>query len=148
MSSGKDAGDFVVVLDDEGAAGAAAPAAGADVVDESPAANLPKGAVLNPNGTVTYKLATPVTLKIRNHAGQVTETPYAEFTLRRFNGADLRAIRQLTGDAMTIEMMARAATIRNPVMNALYNQMDAYDLQRVNEVIEYFMLNGPTSTGS
>lgn len=136
-----------IVLDEEMSVSATASVA-EDVIDEKPAANLPKGAVLNPNGTVTLKLAAPVSLKTRNSAGVVTETVYDSFTLRRFNGADQRAIRQLTGDAMTIEMFARAANVRNPVMNALYDRMDAYDIGRIGEVIEYFFLNGPISTGS
>lgn len=137
--------DVIVDLTQDEAA-PARPAGADDVVDEVPAVDLPKSARLNANGTVTLQLCTPVTVKVRSSDGKVTETVYEKLTMRRFNGADRRAIAQLEGTALEIEMFARACSIRNALMSGLYDKMDAYDIRCMGEVLSYFLENGPIPT--
>jgi hypothetical protein len=137
--------DINVVIDEDAHDAAAIPALDEEIdADESPAHGLPRGTRQGPNGTVILPLSAPVTIRTKKD-GKISEHVYHELTFRRFTGQDLRAIRQLTGDAQTIEMFSRATSTQNARMSALYDRMDAADIRRAGEVIEYFFENGPTT---
>ena len=129
---------------------------GGDEVDEAgviqlneaaPGADLPKNSRMNDNGTITLTLAKKVTLKTKNENGGVSERIFSELTFRRFTGGDLRAVRNLSGHAMTVEMFSRSTGVRNALMQVLYDAMLDFDITNAGEVIEYFFKNGPTTTG-
>lgn len=148
MSQSKQAA-IVVDLDDE----KPSPAAPA-VVDESPAVvnedadlagGLPKRAVTNEDGSITLPLRFPVTLTIRSSsAGTRTET-YADLTFHRLLGGDIRAIQSASKETQGAVMLARSARIREPIMNVLFDKLDAADIADSGQIVGTFLGNGRTN---
>ena len=116
-----------------------------ELSEAAPGADLPKNSRMNENGTITLTLAHKVTLKTKNQNGQISEQIFGELTFRRFTGGDLRAIRNLSGHAMTVEMFARSTGVRTGIMQVLYDNMLDFDITNAGEVMEYFFKNGPTT---
>lgn len=119
--------------------GAGAPA----IIDEDGEANpLPKGAIRNENGSVTLTLRKPIPLQIRSAKGTRTEE-YKELTFHRLMGADIRAISAASKESQDVVALARSTRMREPIMNGLFNEMDAADISRAGDVLTYFLENGP-----
>lgn len=125
------------------------------VVDEAPGAvvneegglagDLPRRARRNEDGTVTLPLRDPVTLQIKSSAGGVRSETYAELTLHRLRGGDIRAIQSASVASQPVVLLARSAHIREAVMTALFDRMDAADIADASKVVNTFFENGPTS---
>lgn len=128
---------------------AAEPDAAADIVetvdlvegDQGETKGLPPTARLNKDGSVTLKLTYPVTLTVRR-SDQVIEDRYEAFTLRRLNGADLRAALQLKTDLQGIALFARSAGLKQLVAEKLSDKMDLADFDAVAQVVDFFGSNG------
>lgn len=143
MGDGGDVERVVVDLD--------APAAGAaarDVVelpedgaDATAAGGLPAHAVKLPDGRIQLPLRFPVTLTLRQ-AGQERAETFSALTLRRMNGADLRALAN-AGDAVGVVVLARLAGIAHAKAEALYDRMDLSDLSAMTDVVGFFGGAGP-----
>lgn len=136
--------DAVVVDLDEPAAAPSAPAAaGAEVVelpedgaDAAALGGLPAHAVKLPDGRVCLPLRFPVTLKLRQGGQERTET-FDALTLRRMNGADLRALSN-AGDAVGVVVLARLGGIGQAKAEALYDRMDLSDITAMTDVVGFF----------
>lgn len=109
--------------------------------DDDPAGALPAGAVLNDDGSVTYPMRHPRTLKIRS-GGQVREDRYEKLTFHRMNGADMRAVSAASKESSIVVAFSRSTRIKQVVMNALFDLMDGVDIQAAGEIIEYFFGSG------
>ena len=103
---------------------------------------LPEAATQNADGTVTLALQTPISVKIKKSNGEIREENYHQLTLRPFTGADLRAIQSTSSEMQNVVMLARATGIREPVMNGLFDKMDASDILKAADIINAFMNGG------
>ncbi len=104
----------------------------APIVDESrEASGLPDRAIQNDDGTVTLPLRRPVPLSVRNAAGKVTETVYAELVFHELFGADMRAISNAKEDVRVDVLMARSLKIPQTVARALFDQLTRKDAEDV-----------------
>jgi len=103
---------------------------------------LPEGATQNADGTVTLRLQTPVSVKIKKATGEIRSETYSSLTLRPFTGADLRAIQSTSAEMQNIVTFSRAAGIREVVMNSLYDRMNATDIIKAAEIMNAFMNGG------
>lgn len=149
----KNGSDTVVTLDDEAPKGAA-PAAVVDedagpaaVVDEDAdfEGGLPARAVENGDGTVTLPLRTAVTLTIRSKDRGERQQTFEELKFHRMAGSDMRAIMAASRDAQPVVMLARSTRLRQAVMNALFDRMDAADLSDAAQVCSHFFGSGRTT---
>lgn len=143
-----------IVIGDE--AEVAAPA-GAVVIQESmPTAvvdedadigeELPARARRNDDGSITLPLRVSVPVTIRKN-GQDTHTEtYASFTFHRLNGADFRAISsQKSDEGKSVVLLARSARVREQIMNAVFDRMDAVDISDAIAVVSTFLSSGSRS---
>ncbi|MTW19089.1 hypothetical protein GJ689_23095 [Rhodoplanes serenus] len=131
-----------VVVDED--PGDAAPA----VVDEDAedvGGSLPRRAVRHPDGSVTLPLRRPVDLTIRSAAAGTRSETYAALTFHRLAGGDLRAIAAASKETQPVVMLARAARLRQPIMSALFDRLDAADVADAVRVVESFFGSGPTT---
>ncbi|WP_417423616.1 hypothetical protein [Hoeflea sp.] len=155
--SGRTTGkDLVIDLDEDGTtntgAGAiinedAAPGTGAvddGVIDEDvdPLDKLPKHAVKNADGSVTLPLYEEVTLQTRKD-GKVRERVFTDLTFHRLRGADQRAIAAAEEKDMAVVSFARSTRINQAVMNALFDRLDASDINYAGRVLNHFLSSGP-----
>lgn len=119
----------------------------ADVVDEQsdPAEALPKGARKNADGTVTLTLRYPKELTIKSDRGVRTEKK-TELTFHRLNGGDIRAIQAASRESQVDVMLARSTKLKQVVVRALFDKMDASDCADAIKVVEgFFGGSGPTT---
>lgn len=120
--------------------------AGADVVDEGGdgAAVLPEEATANVDGSVTLRLKYPRTIGIkRQGTGEVVSEVFEKLTFHRLTGADLAAISAAAPAAVTRVAFQRSLHgVKAPVVNALVDRMDAYDVENGGRVIESFLPSG------
>ncbi len=122
----------------------ALPSSNPDVVNEDadPLDKLPDHAVKNDDGSVTLRLFYPKKLTTMKN-GQVREREFNELTFHRLAGADQRAIGAASDGMMNIVALARSARLNQAVMNALYDKMDAADINDAGRVLSHFLTNGP-----
>ena len=117
----------------------------ADAVDEASdeIATLPRGATENADRSVTVALDIPVTLTIKNSktGGQRQET-YEELRFHRLNGAALTEISNANPSVRSRVALAVSARMSKGIMNALFDRLDAADIERCGSVIEYFLGSG------
>jgi len=121
----------------------ALPAADPHVVDEDAGAHdkLPTHAVLNADGSVTLPLMFKRDLQIKK-GGSVRTEPFATLVFHRLTGADQRAIASASEDMMSVVAFARSTRISQAVMNALFDKMDAADLNAGGQVLNSFLSSG------
>jgi hypothetical protein len=121
----------------------------ADVVlvpeTDAEAEKLPAHATELPDGRVVLPIKRPVTLKIKEGAGDVREQIYDTFTFHRLTGADMRAIQNAGKNSATVAI-ARSVRIRPLIFDRLHDQMDGADVMSCAQVISYFLDNG-SATG-
>lgn len=121
------------------------PLAGAEdgVVDEDvdPLDRLPAHAVTNADGSVTLALKFPQVLQIKKN-GKVREDSYGELTFHRLNGGDQRAIAAASDEMTAVVAFARSTRISQAVMNALFDRMDAADINAAGQVLNSFLSTG------
>ncbi|MCR9123005.1 MAG: hypothetical protein NXH91_12110 [Phyllobacteriaceae bacterium] len=118
-----------------------------DVIDEDldPRDQLPKGAVVNEDGSVTITLSRPVTLKTRK-AGKVREKHFETLTLHRMTGADIRAINGVADEHRVVTGLARSTRTNQAVMNGLFDRMIDFDIMQAGQVLNHFLASGRTIT--
>lgn len=114
------------------------------VIDEdaNPLDKLPKHAVKNDDGSVTLPLYEEVTLRTRKD-GKVRERVFKDLTFHRLNGADQRAIAAAEDKDMAVVSFARSTRINQAVMNALFDKLDASDINYAGRVLNHFLSSGP-----
>lgn len=122
------------------------------IVDEDadldPADRLPRHAIRNRDGSVTLPLKYPRTLMTRKD-GKVRERTFTELVFHRLTGADQRAIGATSSENQGVTAFARSTRINQAVMSALFDKMDAADIQAGGQVLNNFFVSGPrTRTGS
>lgn len=98
---------------------------------------LPKGAVLNEDGSVTLPLLYPKTVTVKSQGG-VREEKFDELVLHRLNGADISAIRVASKETSHLVMMARSLRKHVAIVRALYDKLDGADISRAGEVLDSF----------
>lgn len=126
-----------VVLEEGGTA-----AANVVLEDGDPDGALPKGAVLNPDRSVTLTLRFPVTLTIRSGSGQERQEIFDKLVFHRLSGADMRAISAASRESSAVIAFARSTRKRETIMNALFDRMDGADIEAAGTVIEHFFGSG------
>lgn len=118
-----------------------------DVVDEDaeldPQDRLPKHAKRNADGSVTLPLYEPVSLRTKKN-DKVREQTFKELVFHRLSGADQRAIAATSDDMQGVVAFARSTRLSTPVMNALFDKMDAADISAGGKVLNNFFAIGPT----
>ncbi|MGX1099274.1 hypothetical protein [Amorphus sp. MBR-141] len=60
-------------------------------------------------------------------------------------GADQRAIAATSNEMQSVVGFARSTRLSTPVMNALFDKMDAADLTAGGKVLNNFFASGPTT---
>jgi hypothetical protein len=135
------AGDDVIVNED----GPVAIDQGEDgVIDEDvdPLDKLPRHAIKNDDGSVTLPLYREVTLKSKKD-GKIRERVFKDLTFHRLLGADQRAIAAAEDKDMAVVSFARSTRINQAVMNALFDRLDASDINYAGRVLNHFLSSGP-----
>lgn len=116
-----------------------------DVVDEDadldPADRLPKHAVRNGDGSVTLPLKFPRKLTTKKN-GKVSEKSFEQLLFHRLTGADQRAIAAVSDEMQSVVAFARSTRLNQAVMNALWDKMDASDINAGGQVISNFFASG------
>ena len=119
-----------------------------DVVDEDadldPADRLPKHAVRNADGSVTLPLKFPRKLTTKKN-GKVAEKSFEQLLFHRLTGADQRAIAAVSDEMQSVVAFARSTRLNQAVMNALWDKMDASDINAGGQVISNFFASGRTT---
>lgn len=106
---------------------------------------LPRRAVTNEDGSITLPLRQPVTMTIRsNSSGTRTET-FDQLTFHRLRGSDIRTIQAASKDRQGEVILARSARISEPVMNVLYDRLDAADIADGAQIVAAFLGSGRTN---
>ncbi len=123
-----------VVIDD-------APAEAAGVVDEDGSIDgaLPARAERLDGGRVRLPLRYPVTLMIKPSNGPARQERYDALVFGRLNGAAMRAIGAVSGDAKELVALSKSTGIRDAVMVALYDRMDAADITDAGKIVLHFL---------
>ena len=108
-------------------------------LDEVACAPSPSGAVSSPEGAAQLMLRYPVTLRLRRGNAEREET-VRTLTIRRCNGGDLRALSSAKTD---IERAAILFTRMADIPMAVYDRLDAADIEAGMEAIAGFLPGGP-----
>lgn len=141
--------DDVVNLD-EGAAPAAPPevlepgvvSLDEDVPDD---AKLPRHAIPRADGTIELPLLHPVTLKFKK-GGTVREEVTERLVFHALTGGDMRVITSKPADKITSTAIARSTRMAEMKMDAIYDRMDARDVNAAERCVMHFM-DGGRQTG-
>jgi hypothetical protein len=130
------------VIDEDAPIGAGL-ALDADIVDEDldPVDRLPKQARRNADGSVTLSLLYPRTIRSKKD-GKIRETVYSQIVMHRLTGADQRAIAATSEEMMAVVAISRSSRITQAIMNALYDVMDAADINACGQVLNHFLSSG------
>lgn len=119
-----------------------------DIVDEDAeldeADRLPKHAVRNADGSVTLPLHYPVSFRSKKN-DKIREQVFKQLVFHRLTGADQRAIAATSNDMQGVVAFARSTRLSTPVMNGLFDKMDAADLTAGGKVLNNFFASGPTT---
>lgn len=117
----------------------------AQVEYAGPLMDLPRGTVLNPDGSVTLTLDFPVTLKLRQvgSGAPVREEPFTQLVLRRLNGAD---VRKMIGSKNSDNTgLALSSGLGPAKLAMLQNVMNARDESAARDVVSELL--GGSYTG-
>lgn len=146
MSKDKPA-ETIVDLDAPGSPAIAPEDGLPDVVDEDVEATgrLPPRAAAGADGTVTLPLREPVTLQIRSQARGSRDEVFSELTFSRLTGAHMRQVMAASRETQPIVMLACATRLSQPVMNALFDKMDAADIADAAKICDHFFGSGRTA---
>ena len=107
--------------------GDAEPGAGVQLLSDAPPMDLPPGAVLNDDGSVTLTLDYPTAIILRTAgAGAVVRNePVTQLVLRRLTGADVR--KMIAAKNANTMALALSSGLGLAKLNMLQNVMDAAD---------------------
>ncbi len=129
--------DDVLSLSDDGAVG---DDAGLSETGE-PMPGLP-GCVLQADGSITLALAYPFPIKTKDAYGVIKEQQHTRLVLHRLKGEHLIRIRAASGQQANVAALACALRMPDLVVKAMYDRMDAIDLETAALVIENFTQAG------
>ncbi len=121
---------------------AAEPEPAIPTLHDGPVMDLPDGAVLNHDGSVTVTLRWPFDIQYRQGGGEVRSERVADVTLRRLTGADVLKVTKAK-DATRAAMVAAIGV--TPARFELWaHQMDARDETTIGLVVAELMAVGRT----
>ena len=116
------------------------------VIADDDAPRLPKRALLNPDGSVTLTLRTPVTVAYRTQgAATPMEERFAHLTFQRLTGAHMRRISDAERADQAVTAVGLSTGVRFALMSLVFDRMDAADVRAVSEVMGFFLDSGPTT---
>lgn len=117
-----------------------------DLPDDDSAASprLPPGVARNADGSLTLKLAYPVTLRWRK-GGSTSEDVFDTLVLHRLTGADRRVIATAKPDEVSVTAIARSARMPVARMLAIYDRMDAADASAAEDAVVFLSRSGATT---
>ncbi len=108
---------------------------------------LPRGATLNDDGSVTLVLRFPVLLQWKTVGSEVVQSDrYDTLTFHRLRGADMKEISKASRDKTIVVGLARSAGISELKMDAVFDRMDGADAGAAGQILSYF-LGGGQQTG-
>jgi hypothetical protein len=106
------------------------------VEDDDTAAQLPKAARLQSDGSVALKLRYPVKL-VWKKGDTVTTDVFETLTLHRLTGGDMRKLGGLKGVEATVMVLSCSTRIPLSRMNLVFDRMDGADIGAVSEVVGF-----------
>lgn len=116
-----------------------------DSVDDEGADDIPSeddhDIVTNKDGTRTITLKYPVTLKLRATDKTVTKKSYDSITFRRCSGSDMKVLGKLDNDFEIMFALLERLSVGVP--NAVFDKMDAIDLEGCQLTVEPFLPKSP-----
>lgn len=135
----------VVVIEDRGADGRGTEA-DVVVIGGEGDSKLPKRAIEQRDGSVILPLRYSVTRKFKTAStGAVREESFHELHMHRLTGADKRLMDAAAPADRVIVAIARSTRMADAMFGALYDRMDASDIDEATNVILYFLGSGPTT---
>lgn len=105
------------------------------VLREDDAPELPSGATLNEDASITLPLLVPVVLKFKKPGGTPQEEPYDHLSLRRLTGTDMRKVIAASGARSTALVLSAATGLSQAKVALLQDRMDAADVRAAQAVI-------------
>lgn len=109
-----------------------------DVPDD---AKLPKHAIPRADGTIELPLLHPVTLKFKK-GGSVREETTERLVFHALTGGDMRVISSKPADKITSTAIARSTRMAEMKLDAIYDRMDARDVNAAERCVMHFMDGG------
>lgn len=136
-------GSADVVIEDEAPDYGVATDTDAVNEDTDEIAALPKGAEELADGSVEVTLDRPVTLTLVSQSrGTKRQETVVKVRFHRLTGAHLTEITSAADKVREKVAFALAARMNKAKMNALFDRMDAADIGRCGQVLEYFLGSG------
>lgn len=108
-------------------------------------AKLPKHAIPREDGTIELPLLHPVTMKFKK-SGQVREETTARLVFHALTGADMRVITAKPAEKILSTAIARSTRTVEMKIDAIYDRMDARDVNAAERCVMHFM-DGGRQTG-
>lgn len=108
---------------------------------------LPKGAELNEDGSITYTLQRPITLKFRK-GEEEREEQLGAITLREPDGGDMMILDQVAGGVSRKLNMIANLSINPPRSIEHVKRIKARDFSNLVDVLDYFLGGGPLVGGT
>jgi hypothetical protein len=102
---------------------------------------LPKHATPRADGTIELPLLHPVTLKFKK-GGQVREETTERLVFHALTGGDMRVISSKPAEKITSTAIARSTRMAEAKMDAIYDRMDARDVNAAERCVMHFMDGG------
>lgn len=109
-----------------------------DIPDD---AKLPKHAIPRADGTIELPLLHPVTLKFKK-GGTVREETTERLVFHPLTGGDMRVITAKPPEKMTSTAIARSTRTAEMKIDAIYDRMDARDVNAAERCVMHFMDGG------
>lgn len=106
---------------------------------------LPKHAIPRADGTIELPLLRPVTMKFKK-GGQVREEVTDRLVFHPLTGADLRVISAKPQEKILSTAMARSTRMVEMKVDAIYDRMDARDVDAAGRCVMHFT-DGGRQTG-
>lgn len=115
-----------------------------DVINEDAdeIAQLPKGAVELDDGSVLVTLDRPVVLNLKSQSRGVRQETTKDVRFYRLTGAHLTQITNSGEKSREVTAFALSARMNMAKMKGLFDRMDAADIGRCGQVLEYFLGSG------
>lgn len=106
---------------------------------------LPKHAIPRADGTIELPLLRPVTMKFKK-GGQVREEVTDRLVFHPLTGADMRVISAKPQEKILSTAMARSIRMVEMKADAIYDRMDARDVDAAGRCVMHF-IDGGRQTG-
>lgn len=103
---------------------------------------LPKGVSELDDGSVMVDFDHPVTLRLKSQSRGVREEIVNKLRLHRLTGSHLSEISNAAERSREVTAFALSARMNKAKMKGLFDRMDAADIARCGQVLEYFLGSG------